>query len=424
MMKLIPVLALFVGCVNNHQFRTSLESCRTIELAQSCQTATLEETKDYLLGFVEFDDQGWLWNRKQMTTVLNQLYAEDNKQGLLMLVFVHGWKHNASYEDGNVEMFRTNLTILGRLERLASRKEGRPPRKVVGVYAGWRGLSQNIWGLNNTTFWERKNTAHEVGRGSLTELLVRLEDIRNNSRILHKGETGRKSTQLVVIGHSFGGAATFSALAPLLVERMIETINLEGEAHPSRGFGDLVVLINPAFEAARYAVLQNIAHEMENGFFTNQPVNLAIFTSKSDNATKVAFPIGRMVSTVFNQYQSKFEKRANITAVGHFQPFITHDLIALDKSIVVDTTPGLMDEKEIEASAERVVSVKRQLHSVAPKYSVRIGHALLQPRDTNYPFMPLFVVAVDPKIIPDHNTIDNKAFLKFLSEFLLEYSGE
>ncbi|HEY5504570.1 MAG TPA: hypothetical protein VIK28_05375, partial [Sedimentisphaerales bacterium] len=214
------------------------------------------------------------------------------------------------------------------------------------------------------------------------------------------------------------------ALAPLLVERMIETINLEGEVHPSRGFGDLVVLINPAFEAARYAVLQNIAHEMENGFFTNQPVILAIFTSKSDNATKVAFPIGRMVSTVFNQYQGKFEKRANITAVGHFQPFITHDLIALDKSNVVDTTPGLMDEKEMEASAERVVSVKRQLHNVAPKYSVQIGHALLQPRDTNHPFMPLFVVAVDPKIIPDHNTIDKKPFLKFLSEFLLEYSGE
>jgi hypothetical protein len=95
------------------------------------------------------------------------------------------------------------------------------------VYAGWRGLSHSLWGTKNATFWERKNTAHEVGRGALTELFVRLEDLRNNSRILHRED--RKPTQLIIVGHSFGGAATYSALAPLLTERMIQTIDTKGE---------------------------------------------------------------------------------------------------------------------------------------------------------------------------------------------------
>ena len=38
--------------------------------------------------------------------------------------------------------------------------------------------------------------------------------------------------------------------------------------------------------------------------------------------------------------------------------------------------------------------------------------------------MPLFVVAVDKKIIPDHNTIDRERFLTFLREFLLAFTSD
>lgn len=413
----IAVIALGIllsGCASHTQYRTSAEPCNTSSKSNLCESAILEETKDYLLGFVELDDQGWLWSRDQLKTVLDRLYAEDAKQGLLMLVFVHGWKHNASSGDSNVVMFRKNLSILSRLEKAASRKEGRPARKMVGVYVGWRGLSQNVWGLKNLTFWERKNTAHEVGRGALVELLVRLEDISNNSRVLHQGE--RKATQLIVVGHSFGGAATYSAIAPILVERMIETIDVKGDAHPPRGFGDLVILINPAFEAARYGVLQDVAEHTR--FFTNQPVSLAIFTSKTDSATKAAFPLGRKVSTMFDSYQNSFEKKANQTAVGHFAPYVTHDLIATSDEVK-------SDEAEVEDSSDKVVSLKSGMKKSAAKKTVSFTSGLLEPRDpTHNPFMPLYVVSVDTKIIPDHNTIDTKPFLTFLREFLLAYTPE
>lgn len=407
-------VSLFSACVSHTQYRTALEPCNTSAITNGCETATLEETKDYLLGFVEFDDQGWLWSRDQLKSVLERLYAEDAKQGLLMLVFVHGWKHNASFYDSNVKMFRTNLTVLSRLERIASRKEGRASRKVVGIYVGWRGLSQNTWGLNNLTFWERKNTAHRVGQGALAELFVRLEDIRNNSEVLHQGD--RKPTQLIIVGHSFGGAATYSALAPLLLERMIETVDSKGDAHRPRGFGNLVVLINPAFEAARYGVLQDVAEH--TSFFTNQPVSLAIFTSKADEATKVAFPLGRKVSTLFDRHQSEFQKSANRTAVGHFAPYITHDLIAVPK-VAKD------ENEEAETSSDKVVQLKAENRISTKKKTVSFSSALLEPRNPDRnPFIPLYVVSVDKRIIPDHGTIDKKEFLNFLREFLLSYASE
>src|SRR5262249_33197635 len=155
--------------------------------------------------------------------VLDRFSLEDATNGLLMVVFVHGWKHNASFDDDNVRMFRTNLTELTEMERQLSHDTGIKPRKVAGVYVGWRGLSSDAWVLRQLTFWDRKKTAHEVGRGGVTELYSRLEDIRNNSRVLHQGEREQRPTQLIIVGHSFGGALTYSALAPLLVERAVQT---------------------------------------------------------------------------------------------------------------------------------------------------------------------------------------------------------
>ena len=61
----------------------------------------------------------------------------------------------------------------------------------------------------------------------------------------------------------------------------------------------------------------------------------------------------------------------------------------------------------------------------AAKKTVSFTSGLLKPRDpTHNPFMPLYVVSVDTKIIPDHNTIDTKPFLTFLREFLLAYTPE
>lgn len=425
---LLVCVVLQSGCTSHRQYRTSLTPCRTAEHSQVREDAAIEDGGSYLLGFVEFDDQGWLWSRNQMDAVLERLREEEGKQRIVIVTFVHGWKHSACYDDENVAMVRSTLRVLNRLEQLNSKKEGRIARKVVGVYAGWRGLSQNTWGLKNLTFWERKNTAHEVGRGALCELFLRLEDLRNTSHLLHKGDS--EQTRLVIIGHSFGGAATYSALASLLEERAVETIDEHGNGHPPRGFGDLVMLVNPAFEAARYGVLQDIA--VRQTYLVSNLVNLAIFTSTTDDATKIAFPLGRYVSTVFDKHQSSFEKNANRTAVGHFTPYITHDLVATAKGPPAKAEPlKEPSAEELEQASERVAQLKAQTkanlkerRSAKEQYTYHFVGSDLQPRDGHDPRMPLYVVAVDPKIIPNHTDISKPVFLRFLEQFISTFEPQ
>ena len=181
-LALALLLALLAGgCTGLKQYRTDYNVHDATSNPTNAQRAALEVTTNYVLGLVEFDDQGWMWDPKQMDAVLQRFSEEDHTNGLLMVVFVHGWKHNASFEDDNVIMFRTVLAELAAMERQLS--EGRTkPRRVAGVYVGWRGLSNKAWLLRQLTFWDRKNAAQEVGRGGVTELYSRLEDLRNGDR--------------------------------------------------------------------------------------------------------------------------------------------------------------------------------------------------------------------------------------------------
>jgi len=425
------LLALFLvsvaGCTRLQQYRTDLSPCKTsVSDPATCEHAAIEETPSYLLGFVEVDDQGWLFQREQLKTVLDRINQEEKKNRLLIVTFVHGWKHNAKTDDTNVEMLRKNLRILNLLERSVSRREGRPTRKIVGVYCGWRGLSQTLPVLKDLTFWERKNTAHEVGRGALGEVFMKLEDIRNESHLQHINEPSQ--TRLIIVGHSFGGAATYSALSSLLTERAVHDAD-----HSTEGrfrFADLVMLVNPAFEAARFEVLQEAART-ENGATSNQ-VSIAIFTSKRDDATKIAFPLGRHFSTLFDKYKDDFEKKANVTAVGHFQPFITHDLIDTTGEPMTRVTKSDKKSEEVasntEATADRVLALREQVRASRKtrieesiKEEFHFDGSDLRPRPGHDPQFPLYVVSVDPKIIPDHNGIDTKQFLRFLGQFVLAF---
>ena len=430
-------LVLGAGCTSLKQYRTDYRSCDTLAQGTACRTNAIEQTPDYMLGFVEFDDQGWLWDRRQMNAVLARFGREDYTNGLLMVVYVHGWKHNASWDDENVKMFRTNLTDLAEIERQLSREGGWKPRKVAGVYVGWRGLSNKGWLTRQLTFWSRKKTAQEVGRGGVTELYARLEDLRNNSRVLHEGEPRRRPTQLIIIGHSFGGALTFSALAPLLVERAVQSSPTTHSLGAARGFGDLVVLINPAIEAARFQVLYSVTTN-QHWYPSNQPVTLAIFTSKGDSATKVWFPLGRSSSAFWERYRDREQGRANITAVGHYGLFTTHDLVAVtnQSEVTVKRTRSARARAasvhlDITNSVARVKHLRKQIRrhqettpKEMPDRSYQFSSSKLVPRENLILHMPVYNVSVDPAIIPDHGTIDTPAFLTFLREFVSAFAGQ
>src|SRR5260370_10489258 len=67
------------------------------------------DREDYTIGFVEFDDQGWLQRREQMETVLASVNATVQQGGAIIVVYVHGWHHSADEKDSDVEEFRKAL---------------------------------------------------------------------------------------------------------------------------------------------------------------------------------------------------------------------------------------------------------------------------------------------------------------------------
>ena len=148
----------------------------------------------------------------------------------------------------------------------------------------------------------------------------------------------------MVVGHSFGGAVVYTALQQILAGRFIDSHSGKTYQGGANGFGDLVVLVNPAFEALRYATLYDISQEYCRRYFPTQLPKLVILTSEADYATKLAFPAGRSLSTLFETHNNLprhycarpgtdgtrkmvvDEGKADRHAVGHFAPFLTHHL--------------------------------------------------------------------------------------------------
>ncbi len=433
----IRLLVAFTGvlvlgaCAPHKVYRQELALCTSVTPETQCQAAALQEYRDpeqpdkaYLLGFIEFDDQGQVFDRAQMGAVLKTLYERSASEDLLMVVFVHGWKHSAAPGDDNIHTFREALAHLSELESLVSRRAGVSPRQVVGVYLGWRGGSITVPLVKELTFWDRKNTAHKVGNGGVTEVLNRIDLIRKTRDAISDG--GRSRSRLVVVGHSFGGAVVYSALHQILDARFVHTVGPAGQVSDARGFGDLVVLINPAFEALRYTPLSDMSTERGHYFESQLPV-LVILTSEADDATGVAFPIGRWFSTLFEKERDMTrrnattgrqeiidEGKANITAVGHFEPYRTHYLRA--------TQPAQGAEPagpSVQVDVELFDRTSRSWETDTPGSKIPFQGCVLERTEDSAGRNPYLVVRVDGELIGDHNDIDDPRIAGFIRQLIL-----
>lgn len=429
----LSVLVLLTACAPHTLYRSNYQRCVSAQPDTDCPASALQEYRPaspseagYLLGFIEFDDQGQLFDRAQMTAVVNAVFEEaapENKD-LLMVVFVHGWKHSAAPGDDNIETFRAALRHLSAAEARIGRASGVPPRQVVGIYLGWRGGSVTVPVAKEATFWDRKNTAHKVGHGGVTEALNRLELVRKTKDAL--APDGRSSTRLVVVGHSFGGAVVFSALSQILEGRFIHTAGPIGTVSNAEGFGSLVVLINPAFEAVRFAPLSDMSTERGTYFNAQLPV-LAILTSEADDATRLAFPAGRLVSTLFEetrqveryngltrQKEAIDQNKANITAVGHFDPYKTHDLRAAGQDRGAGSERPAADQPE-----ETFFRNSQRWENDKPGGEIPFSGSLLKRTGTSAGRNPYLVIRVDKQLIRDHNDIDDPRVIEFINQLIL-----
>jgi hypothetical protein len=386
------------------------------------------------LFVLEFDDQGRLYHPEQLEHLFEFLQEtmsphtcnpgeqEPCFDDVSLVVAAHGWRHNADFEDWNLRQLREVLYSAVLFEAHKSRKAehrnpldspqsntddrwnpSNKPRKVVGVYLGWRGATvKEGWIESNllskvlftapvklsalVTFWDRKGAALDVALGSTRELFARLGHIRANINDMNDPDNKAKrmgrawewydsckklaeemnnkcvAMRTLILGHSFGSLAIYNAISESLIDSVSAGIYNSPDANEpvSSPYADLIVLINPAFEGARFEPLyQASLNRMKRSPYlpTQDPV-LVLVTGTSDYATKYAFPIGRFFSTLFqdNSPESKDgneigrradeERSANRRTVGHIPRYMTH---YLDSFL---PTPSIEQKKDMDGNSD------------------------------------------------------------------------
>jgi len=432
------MLALGVGaCTHLQSYRNDYKTCASSDLEHDCRASAVQQlvpqgktSPAYMLGIVEFDDQGQFFDREQMRVVLSAAQQETlgADRDSITVVFVHGWKHNAwggdetHAGDDNLSAFRLTLLHLSETETRLSALQQRSARKIIGIYLAWRGLSVSAPVARELTFWDRKNTAHFVGHGGVTEVLFRLEDMRRTRDAVVGGHS---DSRLVVVGHSFGGAVVFSALAQTLDANFVSTVGPPGTNSDVEGFGSLVVLLNPAFEALLYSPLGDMSNERRTYFDTQLPV-LAVLTSEADWATKKAFKAGRWLGTRFektrktqrdnpvnHQVETIDESDTNITAIGHYVPYRTHILQATDTASQPTPLPTSAE------SVENLKRVSKAWQNDAPGGEIPFAGSTLKRTEDTVARNPYLVVQVDKALIKDHNAIWDPRVTEFITQLIL-----
>lgn len=424
---IVSLLFVVGGCAQNSAYRTNYTTC-TFAQEGDCAEHAIQHTapgqnNEHYLSFVEYNDQGQLRHREQMQAVLDNYYTLASKDDVLLIVFVHGWHHSAEPGDNNIQKFRSLLAKISEIENAGKGKPGKgnTGRKVLGLYVGWRGDSITIPLLKETTFWDRKSTAHDVGLQGVTEVLLKLEEIVNVKAGMETRRPKPLNSRLVVIGHSFGGAVLYTSLQQVMADRFIDSRKTKTYSGDAQGFGDLVVLVNPAFEALRYATLYDISQHGCRRYFPTQLPKMAILTSESDWATKYAFSIGRFFSTLFESHTTLTrhhctekgpqellvdEGKADRNTIGHFEPYLTHHLVP---------AKTLQDRGSDSSYQQLRTNWAKQKSSGTLNFN---GTDLIHLGKTR-PLNPYLNIKVDGDLIPDHNDIWDDRVISFVRDLIV-----
>lgn len=408
----------------------------------------------FKLAFVEFDDQGWFYRYQengtghgrrvavasQMQLLERLLHEEGKARDLIIVAYVHGWKHDSEVCNEDVCCFRE---VLRAIQEAEVRQYGAAARRVVGVYVGWRG--REVVGSRDAqtvTFYSRKNAATHVALGSVRELFAMLGKFHRvqNAAVRAPAPPGAPPgpggrTRLVTVGHSLGGLILFAAVSPRLLQNVVEG---DPTVEP---FGDLVVLVNPAFEAVRYEPLYHAAGRRDwSASGQRRPIFVAV-TSKSDWATRYAFPAGRWVTGMLEQYAQgegerwQIEREANLNTIGHADRYQTHRLALAPgappaaRGTVPDgscqcpypvgdwigsDSPAAARERRQAFDAQWRSADGRSKDGWERRYGS--GVVLTHMAGRSDPDNPFWVVSTDSPIIDGHGDFYTPYFLGFLRE--------
>ncbi len=342
-----------------------------VEPPQSAKRALVERFFDdeqrqmFEIGYLEFSERGNVFDARRAQFVKQRIadYAK-KEQGVITVVFVHGWNNNASANNDDVRSFRHSLAMF--TQKNQATIDG---RQVVGLYIGWRGGVTNIPGARLFTFWDRKSVAEEIGKGGFTDLVLDLEQ--------YDALKPRRNI-LVVVGHSFGAALLLSAYSELVLQR-VKLLAEYGSLPPQIPVADLLFLVNPAIQANElFAVKEAVVKHQP--WPAHTPSLMTVMSSRADWLTHSAFAIGQFFGTLLPWRQQQLcrpgiatceagasdsrylhENSLDTMTVGNYPPFHTLELIRDG-----DAAQNNWSFRDLCAGADRLLLPRR--HADAPVF--------------------------------------------------------
>ncbi len=411
-----------------HTYKQGADKAEQRAIAREREHECLEKYSDsnFWLGHVEMTEYGTYQDPRQMSQLERQIEQDTHtgkslfKNGITVVVFVHGWFNNAQEENGNLNNFRHMLSDLGAEQK----QQG---RGVLGVYLSWRGGSISSTPLKFLTYWGRGRTSDVIGQG-MVEPLARIRNIH----WLVASSAGRASaasldiyqnSRLVFIGHSFGGRALYTAVAksmetsfmpPYWAARSFPAAKGKGsrtQATMQRvtGVGDLVLLINPAIKSlpyrpSHYAMSSNT---MVN-YDSKQPVLMMVLSAKNDVPNKSLLPIGETLGNRFRDWFARPDDRKeasqNTTALGHWPLYRTHDLELMESGQFQLTKVGTYFS--VTKKDKNGVKTTLPLKTLRPdlmNFADSRGNRRIVTDTGNPGLLPFMVVSTSPKIINGHS---------------------
>jgi pimeloyl-ACP methyl ester carboxylesterase len=399
-------------------------------ITDPCNDPKLVARPNDSIKVIRLTNSGEFADRCELTNALYELnwdrprppktYGPDIRPGAqsrpkLVLLYIHGWKHNGDVSDPDRIQFKKLIDTL--------RDRYQEKKYVVGIYIGWN-AEAGLWGwLENLTFWVKKNNADRIAQSSSVTLIV-----SSIGAIVHADPN--KQDQFVAIGHSFGARLLFSATAQSLV-------TATERAHPGypggaykvvRGLTDAVILLNPAFEASRYSAINDFARNDES-FSENQPPLIVTISSEADHATKDFFPIGQWLGLARTDRE--------LQTLGNYDPYQTHTLNPSKEEDCTGTAgmvetyfrDGLclrrLEPLPAERKADNERGTLRALNCVDEQCSCRLR--LKKPIHVEngkssgvvQRFNPFVVARTTQAVIRDHNDIWNDLFSLWLVDLIL-----
>lgn len=421
----------------------------------------------YSLSFIEYGGTPADRLEERQWAALQRVLAT-NKQKYVV-VFIHGWHHNANIGDRDVQRMHVFLSYA---RSFLNQRAAYRDTELIGVYVGW---NASVWRqgylspLDHLSYRAKKRESDRIAKKVVSDL----SEISASLNIQPGNPTADK---MLVVGHSFGGNILAAGLKNDILHDLKDYSGGPPLAPP---LGDMVVMLNPASEARNLIDIQKLIRQQKLKFPINQAPHWMALTStddwndgeycaKTSEAKEARSETGQIPDECLKESEAKWDTatgkafnygqvllsgksaKEDYTAIGHFLPTrqylygTTHDLTAIEGAkFRTEYWNGIKADRSVcDIAPEWVPELRRSLSDwdtyYAPEprptkfarsakqkteYQLR---AYLYRRSTKETFSarynnePYWNVRTLPNLIADHNGFMSYMLMCMLNQFVLD----